>query len=279
MRILLVEDHPRVAESIAQGLARFGFGVDSFPTATSALSATKVIAYDAVVLDLGLPDRDGLEVLRDLRQNKSTGPILILSARDSVDSRVTGLDAGADDYVVKPFAVSELAARLRALLRRPGRPVAPVLKIGNLCLDVSRRQVTVKGSTVRFSVREIETLEILMRREGQVTSKSVLENALNGSSRLASPNSIEALISRLRRRMSTIDAACTIHTLHGIGYLLKEGISAAASRGVSSHPERRLRVQNAIKYSNGDGKRASINHLEAMIEEAERQMRRSYRGE
>jgi len=230
MRILLVEDHPRLAESIVQGLARHGFAVDSFATAGAALDATQAGEYDVVILDLGLPDRDGLEVLRDLRQSKSTGPILVLSARDSIEARVSGLDTGADDYVVKPFAMSELAARLRALLRRPGHPLATVLKVGNLSLDVGRRQATVSGSAVRFSAREMGALEILMRREGQVTSKRQLEDTLNGTSRHTSQNSIEALISRLRRRIGTVDAACTIHTLHGIGYLLKEADAAGALR-------------------------------------------------
>ena len=228
MRILLAEDHPQLAKSIVQGLARFGFGVDSFPTAAAALKATRVIAYDAIVLDLGLPDRDGLEILGELRAHNSAAPVLILSARESIDSRVTGLDSGADDYVVKPVAMSELAARLRALLRRPGHRLAAVLKVGNLCLDVNRRQVTVRGSVVRFSAREIETLEILMRREGQVTSKQDLDDALNGSNGNTSQNGVEALISRLRRRMSAIDADCTIHTLHGIGYLLKENMHSDA---------------------------------------------------
>lgn len=224
MRILLVEDHCRLAESITKGLARYGFGVDSFPTAAAALNATRVIAYDAIVLDLGLPDRDGLEVLADLRQGKATTPILILTARDHVDHRVAGLDAGADDYVVKPFAMTELAARLRALLRRPGQPLAAVLAVGKLRLDVASRQVTVNGSIVRFSARETEAMEILMRREGQVVSRSNLEDGLYGVSRNVTANSVEVLISRLRRHLSKIDAGCTIHTLHGIGYLIKEEV-------------------------------------------------------
>ena len=222
MRILLVEDHCRLAESIAKGLAGYGFGVDTFPTAAAAINATKIIAYDAIVLDLGLPDRDGLEVLGELRQSKVTAPILILTARERIDDRVSGLDAGADDYLVKPFAMAELAARLRALLRRPGRPLGAVLTVGKMRLDVASRQFTVNGSVVRFSAREVDAMEMLMRREGQVVSRSNLEEGLYGLSRNVSANSIEVLISRLRRRLGTIDAGCAIHTLHGIGYLLKE---------------------------------------------------------
>jgi DNA-binding response OmpR family regulator len=222
MRILLLEDHCRLADSITKGLAPLGFGVDAFPTASDGLSALKSIAYDAIVLDLGLPDCDGLDVLKELHQNDLVPPVLILTARDGIDDRVIGLDAGADDYVVKPVAIRELAARLRALLRRPGRALAAVLTIGNLKLDVGTREVTVSGSTVHFSVREIEALELLMRREGQVVSRGSLENNLYGLSRNVSPNSIEVLISRLRRRLSSIDSGCSIHTLHGIGYLLRE---------------------------------------------------------
>jgi DNA-binding response OmpR family regulator len=222
MRILLIEDHCRLAESIVQSLARFGFGVDTVPNGGDAINATGIVDYDAVILDLGLPDRDGLDILRELRNRRSAAPVLILSARDDIDSRVIGLDAGADDYVVKPFAMSELAARLRALLRRPAQAHSDVLKVGNLCLDVRQRQVTIRGSAVYLSARETELLETFMRNEGQVVSRSSLEDRLYGLSRSVTPNSIEALISRLRRRLAAIDAGCAIHTLHGIGYLLKE---------------------------------------------------------
>jgi DNA-binding response OmpR family regulator len=222
MRILLFEDHTRLANSIVKGLAGFGFGVDAFLTAGDGLNAFKSIAYDAIILDLGLPDRDGLEVMRDLRENSSSAPILILTARDGIDDRVNGLDAGADDYVVKPFAMKELAARLRALLRRPGQALGGILTVGNLQLQTFSRQVTVNGESVHFSVREVEALELLMRREGQIVPKGSLEDSLYGLSKNVSPNSIEVLISRLRRRLGSIGAGCSIHTLYGIGYLLKE---------------------------------------------------------
>ena len=222
MRILVIQDHCRMAEAIIRGLARFGFRADSVPTAARAISAVNAVAYDAVVLDLGLPDRDGLDLLRELRDGNLPTPILILSARDGIDCRVGGLDAGADDYLVKPFAMAELAARLRALLRRPGGQLFAILRVGNLCLEVGNRQVTVNGSVKRFTAREVEVLEILMRREGQVTSKNAIEEALYGSRDNVTPNSIEAIISRIRRRIDAIGADCAIHTLHGIGYLLVE---------------------------------------------------------
>ena len=222
MRILLFEDHSRLANSITKGLAGLGFGVDAFQTAGDGLNAFKSIAYDAIILDLGLPDRDGLDVLSEMRQSSSSTPILILTARDSIDARVTGLNAGADDYVVKPFAMTELAARLRALLRRPGQALGGVLVAGNLQLQTFSRQVMVNGTTVRFPVREVEALELLMRREGQVVTKGTLEDSLYGLTKNVTLNSIEVLISRLRRRLGSIGAGCTIHTLHGIGYMLKE---------------------------------------------------------
>lgn len=222
MRVLLFEDHSRLADSITKGLAGLGFGVDAFQTAGDGLNAFKSIAYDAIILDLGLPDRDGLDVLRELRQRGSSAPILILTARDNIDARVTGLDAGADDYVVKPFAMTELAARLRALLRRPGHALGGVLVLGNLQLQTSTHHVIINEKIVRFPAREVTALELLMRREGQVVAKSTLEDNLYGLSKNITPNSIEVLISRLRRRLASCGADCSIHTFYGIGYLLKE---------------------------------------------------------
>jgi len=222
MRILLIEDSRRLAQSLVAGLSGEGFDLDTFPTAQEGMCAFSSLHYDAVVLDLGLPDRDGIETLSDLRRKRNEIPILILTARDSVESRVMGLDAGADDYLVKPFAMSELAARMRALLRRPGQPLANLLKIGNTQLDSASRQVIVRDSIVHFSVREIKALELLMRREGQVISKTVMEDNLNGLHKNATQNSIEVLIFRLRRRLEQSGSDCSIHTLHGIGYLIKE---------------------------------------------------------
>ena len=222
MRVLLFEDHSRLADSITNGLAGLGFDVDAFQTAGDGLNAFKSIAYDAIILDLGLPDRDGLDVLRELRQRGSFAPILILTARDNIDARVTGLDAGADDYVVKPFAMTELAARLRALLRRPGHALGGVLVLGNLQLQTSTHHVIINEKTVRFPAREVAALELLMRQQGQVIAKSTLEDSLYGQSKSIKPNSIEVLISRLRRRLASFGADCSIHTFYGIGYMLKE---------------------------------------------------------
>jgi DNA-binding response OmpR family regulator len=181
-----------------------------------------VHAYDAIILDLGLPDRDGLNVVADLRRDEVATPILILTARDTVDDRVAGLDRGADDYLVKPFDMKELAARLRALLRRPGRALGTVLESGNVSLDTTLRQVVVSGRIVPVTPRELSALELLMRRAGQVVSRRMLEHALYGLEDDVNPNTVEVLISRLRRRLEEIGAHCSIHTMRGIGYLLKE---------------------------------------------------------
>lgn len=222
MRILLVEDHKRLADTIVDGLAGFGFGVDAFVSAEDGLAAKKSVDYDAVVLDLGLPDRDGMDVLTELRRTDSVTPVLILTARDAIDDRVTGLDRGADDYLLKPFAMKELAARLRALLRRPGRVLGSVLNVGNLCFDTSMRQVQVSGKTISISRRETTALELMMRRAGEVVSKKSLEDVLYGLVVDVNPNAVEAVISRVRKRLEIAGAECVVHTLRGIGYLLKE---------------------------------------------------------
>jgi DNA-binding response OmpR family regulator len=222
MRVLIVEDHQRLARLIIEGLATFGIGADSFPTAEEGSSAMKSIAYDALVLDLGLPDRDGLEVISELRAAASQIPILILTARDGIDERVEGLDRGADDYLLKPFAMKELAARLRALLRRPGGPLGTTINIANMSLDTAVRQVKVDGHVVAISRRELDALEILMRRADQVVSKRILEDSIYGLGDDVTPNTIEALVSRLRRRLEALRAGVSIHTLRGVGYLLTE---------------------------------------------------------
>ena len=222
MRILLIEDHRRLAQSIVEGLAGFGLRADLFGTADEGLAAADSIAYDALILDLGLPDRDGLEVVSELRAKAKRVPILILTARDGIDDRVDGLDRGADDYLLKPFAMKELAARLRALLRRPGGPLGATITIGNVSLDTTTRQIKIDGRVVAISRRELDALELLMRRADQVVPKRLFEDSVYGLSDEVVPNTIEALISRLRRRLETIEARVFIHTLRGVGYLLTE---------------------------------------------------------
>jgi DNA-binding response OmpR family regulator len=222
MRVLIIEDHQRLAKLIVEGLASFGIGADTFPTAEDGLAATRSIAYDALVLDLGLPDRDGLDIIQELRAKAIRTPILILTARGGIDERVEGLDRGADDYLSKPFAMKELAARLRALLRRPGGPLGTTIDIANMSFDTAARQVKVDGQVVAISRRELDALEILVRRADQVVPKRLLEDTIYGLRNEVTSNTIEALVSRLRRRLEAMHAGVSIHTLRGIGYLLKE---------------------------------------------------------
>jgi DNA-binding response OmpR family regulator len=223
MRILLIEDHPRLAEAVAEGLDREGFGVDAFATAEDGEAAAQTLSYDAIVLDLGLPDRDGIALLRALRVAGNQTPILILTARDAVDARVSGLDAGADDYLLKPFAMAELAARLRALLRRPEGVLGAVLKAGNIEFDSVGRAITVNGLPTFISRRELDVLELLMRRIGQVVTRAVLEDKTYGLNDSVLPNALEAVVSRLRKHLLSANSGVSIHAMRGVGYLLTEG--------------------------------------------------------
>jgi DNA-binding response OmpR family regulator len=225
MRILLIEDHLRLAEAIAEGLDREGFGVDMFATGEDGEAAARTLSYDAIILDLGLPDRDGLSVLKALRATGNSTPALILTARDGIDARVSGLDSGADDYLLKPFAMKELAARLRALLRRPGAILGAVLKAGNVELDSVNRVVTVNGLAASIPRREFDVLELLMRRAGQVVTRAALEEKTYGLNYLVLPNALEAAISRLRKHLSGASAGVSILAMRGVGYLLTEGKS------------------------------------------------------
>jgi len=220
MRILVVEDHERFAGFIKTGLDKEGFTVDLTMTAAEGDAAFAAVKYDAVVLDLGLPDADGLTLLKDWRDQGSSTPVLILTARDGVDDRVKGLNAGSDDYMLKPFAMEELVARLRALLRRPGGTLGAVLEVGNLAFDSTAREVRVDDTSLSISRREMGVLEHLMRRAGRVVPKDVLEDKIYGFDEEVSSNSVEVHVSRLRKRLAASDANVSVHTIRGVGYLL-----------------------------------------------------------
>jgi DNA-binding response OmpR family regulator len=222
MRLLLVEDNERFAELLKRGLTAAGFVVDVLSTAADAAAALHTSRFEIVVLDLGLPDMDGLEVLGEMRRRRDPTPVLILTARGSLRDRVTGLGNGADDYLVKPFALEELVARLRALLRRPGNLLSAPLELGNVTLDTVGRQVFVSEQPIFFSPREIAVLEHLLRRSGRVVSKTLLENNLYGLSQELGSNAVEVYIHRLRKRLAEVDALVQIHTLRGVGYLIAE---------------------------------------------------------
>jgi DNA-binding response OmpR family regulator len=221
MRLLVIEDERRIADLVAEALGRAGFVVDAVGSVADAGAALASPAYDAVVLDLGLPDGDGLALLADLRRRTEGPPVLVLTARDSVEDRVAGLDAGADDYLVKPFAMVELVARVKALLRRPGGPLGVRLEAGNVVLDTVGRDVTVAGQVVPLARQELAILEHLMRRLGRVAPKSMLEERLYGLGDELESNAIPVHIHHLRRKLMDANADCVIHTVRGIGYFLE----------------------------------------------------------
>src|SRR3954462_1997704 len=171
MRLLVVEDEARIAELLASALGRAGFAVDAVGTAADAREALALTAYDAAILDLGLPDGDGLALLAGLRRRGSAVPVLVLTARAAGEGRVAGLDTGADDYLVKPFATAELVARAKALLRRPGHALGATLEAGNVLFDTIGRDVRIDGETLALARQELSVLEHLMRRLGRVVPK------------------------------------------------------------------------------------------------------------
>jgi DNA-binding response OmpR family regulator len=220
MRLLLVEDNARLASLIREGLDRQGFAVDWCETVNGAEHALKINDYDLMLLDLGLPDGEGLDLVRTLRRRQDTMPILILTARGGLDDRVLGLDAGADDYLVKPFQIPELAARGSALLRRPGATLGTELTVGNVVLHSAERTVAVAGVPIDSTPREVDLLECLLRRAGHVVAKPALEGALYSMDAEVTPNALEACISRLRKRLAASEADVQIRTVHGVGYAL-----------------------------------------------------------
>jgi DNA-binding response OmpR family regulator len=218
MRLLIVEDEARITEVLRAALSRAGFAVDAVATVADARAALPLAPYDAVILDLGLPDGDGLDLLTELRRAGSLVPVLVLTARDAVEARVTGLDAGADDYLVKPFAMAELIARTKALLRRPGQ----ALEAGNVIFDTIGRDVRVGAAVLTLPRQELAILEHLMRRFGRVVPKNVLEEKLYGIDEELGSNAIPVHVHHLRRKLVEARAAAEIHTVRGIGYILAD---------------------------------------------------------
>ncbi len=225
MRILIVEDEDRLLELVSRSLERAGFTVDAVGTADEARAALATAAYDAMVLDLGLPDEDGMSMLKSLRAKKNMTPTLILTARDGVDDRVEGLNAGADDYLLKPFAIPELIARIKALLRRPSGALGIVLEAGNVRFDTINRSVTIGAKPLTLTPRELTLLENLIRRAGQVVPKDHLEERIYGFDDEISSNSLEVLLHRLRKKLDSNDFSGQIHTVRGVGYMLAESRS------------------------------------------------------
>ena len=222
MRLLIIEDNEDLAGLLAKGLRSAGYDSDQFNSAAEARVALQTTTYAALILDLGLPDGDGLDVLRELRQRNDSIPVLLLTARGGLQDRVTGLRSGADDYLVKPFALEELIARLEAQLRRPGQLLGAVLSLGNLAFDTRNRQCAIGGYAQILSARETAVLEILMRSKGRVVSKRQVEDSIFGLSEVVGSNAVEVYVHRLRKQLAEKGANTLIHTIRGVGYLISE---------------------------------------------------------
>jgi two-component system OmpR family response regulator len=221
MRVLVVEDDLRMAGLIRRGLVKEGLGADVAPNGHEALVSSQAHAYDAIVLDVMLPDIDGFETCRRLRAAGVWAPVLMLTARDSVEDRVAGLDNGADDYLVKPFAFAELLARLRALVRRGDAERPTVLEAGDLRLDPATRVVTRGSTEIHLSAKEFALLETFMRRQGQVLSVyELLENAWDFAYENRS-NIVQVYVRRLRAKIDEPFGVSTLETVRGAGYRLR----------------------------------------------------------
>ena len=216
MRILIVEDDATLGDGLLEGLRQAGFAADWVRDGAAADRALAGESFAAVVLDLSLPRVDGRELLRRLRARGDRTPVLVLTSRDGVGDRIAGLDAGADDYVIKPVALGELAARLRALLRRGAGEAAPVLRVGELAIDPSAHRVSWRGEDVELGPREYAVLEALARAAGQVLSREQLEERLYEWDRALASNAIEVHVHHLRRKL----APELIRTVRGVGYLM-----------------------------------------------------------
>lgn len=219
MRLLIIEDNQRLCQAVAQGLRAQGFAVDTAASASEGLRVWEAADYDAAVLDLMLPDGTGLSALKAMRDRGNMTPVLILTALGTIEDRVRGLDCGADDYLVKPFAMQELVARLRALLRRPGAALGRILTLGSVKLDTSARVATVADAPLDLTRSELIVLETLLRNQGRVVSKERLAECLYDFDQERSANSVETQVHRLRRKLSAAGAEISLRTLRGLGYL------------------------------------------------------------
>jgi DNA-binding response OmpR family regulator len=221
MRLLLVEDNARLRELLGESLRQAGYSVDAVGEAADFRSAAAEVQYDLYIVDLGLPDIDGLELIRSLRADHDKTPILVVTARGTVGDRVQGLDLGADDYLVKPFHQDELIARVRALLRRPAAIAVPEITQGRVVLREESGEALVDGERLDLRPKEFQLLQTLMRQPGQTLSKAAIEESLGALGRETTPNAVEVLVSRLRRALATADTGLEIETVRGFGYRLK----------------------------------------------------------
>jgi two-component system OmpR family response regulator len=222
MRILVVEDDEKIASFIVNGLKQSGFAVDMASDGEEALSLCGSVTYDALVLDIMLPKLDGLAVVRHMRRDKSLVPVLLLSAKASVDNRVSGLQAGADDYLTKPFAFSELLARIQALIRRATHAADPTtIVVGELSMNLLTREVTRAGQSIELQSREFALLELLMRHPGRPITKTMILEHVWDYSFDPQTNVVDVLAHRLRSKLEKNFSSKIMHTIRGVGYVLK----------------------------------------------------------
>ena len=222
MRILLVEDHAALANQVVLRIERAGYGVDRVDTIERAVGALDDCAYALALLDRRLPDGDGISLIRRIRGKQPGMRILMLSALDAVDDRIDELEAGADDYLTKPFSLDELVARIRAHLREHGAERAPPIEIGALSFDVEQRSVSVAGRFVLFSRRELILLETLMRRANCVVSRETLLSQLYGHDLKVADHALTSLVSRLRARLAELATGVEIYSARSLGYIIRE---------------------------------------------------------
>ena len=222
MRVLVVEDNEKLASLMKKLLSESGFSVDSVETADDAVSALKVTDYDLVVLDLSLPDGNGAEIIKFLRKGGDATPVLVATARADVAERVHVLNLGADDYIVKPFSLDELLARVRALLRRPKQIAASILTLGNLTLDTAAMTLQIDGNPVDIPRRELAVLAALLHANGKLVPKQKLEQSIYSFEHDVTPNATEAAVSRLRKRLYVHGSNVKIGAMRGLGYILRE---------------------------------------------------------
>lgn len=227
MRVLLIEDEPGMAKFIRQGLLENGFAIEVASDGEEGLEYALLSEYDAIMLDVMLPVMDGLELLRELRDRGKKTPVLLLTARSEIEDRVRGLDLGADDYLVKPFAFSELLARLRALGRRPPLQSQPILSAGDLEMNVAAREVRRNGQVIELTPREFALLELLLRHPNQVLSRTQIAQQVWNLDYYAGTNVVDVYIGYLRRKVERGFDHPVIHTVRGVGYRLSaEGIES-----------------------------------------------------
>jgi DNA-binding response OmpR family regulator len=222
MRLLVIEDNEKLAALMKKLLSESGFAVDAVDNAEEALAALGVADYDLIVLDLSLPDQDGTVILKSMRQKGHGAPVLVATARADVAQRVHVLNLGADDYIVKPFSLDELLARVRALLRRPKQISGSELRLGNVVLDTAAMTLTVDANPVELPRREFTVLATLLGANGKLVPRQRLEQTVYSFDNEVTPNAIEAAVSRLRKRLDASGAGVDIAAMRGLGYILRE---------------------------------------------------------